>query len=188
MPCTAIKRSRRRGLIKKPDTKREFRLSTQNMEAPLGAGCVETSQGPLSSPVLLQLPVSPSLSSVLSPFSLLSSRHSHSQTYSLSTSLTLSSLGNMADYMASQARTKNKVAPSHYPFLLFHGVRCAQFVSSAVVGAIMFYFIVRPLPASIAHRIMLTRSVSSRPRSLVYPVDIYLGTRAHIPISPIIGC
>ena len=48
----------------------------------------------------------------------------------------------MADYMASIPKTKNKVAPSHYPFLAFHAVRCAQLVSSLIVGAIMFYFIV----------------------------------------------
>lgn len=36
---------------------------------------------------------------------------------------------------------KTKVAPSKYPKLPFHGLRCAQLVSSIIVGAIMLYFI-----------------------------------------------
>lgn len=34
-----------------------------------------------------------------------------------------------------------KTAPSHYPRLLFHGIRTVQLISSLVVGAIMSYFI-----------------------------------------------
>ena len=34
-----------------------------------------------------------------------------------------------------------KTAPSHYPRIPFHGIRCAQLISSLIVGAIMSFFI-----------------------------------------------
>ncbi|KAF1981977.1 hypothetical protein K402DRAFT_215927 [Aulographum hederae CBS 113979] len=37
--------------------------------------------------------------------------------------------------------SRHKTAPTHYPFLLFHGLRSAQLLSSVVVGSIMCYFI-----------------------------------------------
>ncbi|KAF2097839.1 hypothetical protein NA57DRAFT_76646 [Rhizodiscina lignyota] len=36
---------------------------------------------------------------------------------------------------------KSRTKPTNYPFLLFHGLRCAQLTSSIIVAAIMFYFI-----------------------------------------------
>lgn len=33
-----------------------------------------------------------------------------------------------------------KVAPSHYPRFLFHGIRTVQLISSVIVGGIMSYF------------------------------------------------
>lgn len=42
--------------------------------------------------------------------------------------------GNMFD-------RRSKVAPSHYPRVPFHGLRCCQLVSSLIVGGIMSYFI-----------------------------------------------
>ena len=33
-----------------------------------------------------------------------------------------------------------KTAPSHYPRVLFHGIRAMQLISSLVVGGIMSYF------------------------------------------------
>jgi len=41
--------------------------------------------------------------------------------------------------MASFAKTK--VAPTPYPRIFFHGIRCAQALASVVVMSIMFYFI-----------------------------------------------
>lgn len=34
-----------------------------------------------------------------------------------------------------------KTAPSHYPRILFHGLRTAQLLASLIVGGIMCYFI-----------------------------------------------
>jgi len=38
-------------------------------------------------------------------------------------------------------RSRAKIAPTHYPRLLFHGLRAAQLLSSVVVGGIMCYFL-----------------------------------------------
>ncbi len=36
---------------------------------------------------------------------------------------------------------KRRTKPTSYPFLPFHGLRCAQLLSSMIVASIMFYFI-----------------------------------------------
>lgn len=38
------------------------------------------------------------------------------------------------------ALRKDRVKPTHYPQIAFHGIRCAQLVSSTIVASIMFYF------------------------------------------------
>lgn len=36
---------------------------------------------------------------------------------------------------------KDRVKPTHYPFLSFHIIRCVQLVSSIVVASVMSYFL-----------------------------------------------
>ncbi|KAF2669773.1 hypothetical protein BT63DRAFT_371566 [Microthyrium microscopicum] len=43
--------------------------------------------------------------------------------------------------MVPQARARARTAPTPYPRLAFHAIRCAQALSSLVVMAVMFYFI-----------------------------------------------
>lgn len=43
--------------------------------------------------------------------------------------------------MNTNARRRGaKVAPSHYPRIVFHALRFAQLISATVVGGIMAYF------------------------------------------------
>lgn len=43
--------------------------------------------------------------------------------------------------MNTNARRRGaKVAPSYYPRIAFHGLRCAQLISATIVGGVMAYF------------------------------------------------
>ncbi len=57
-----------------------------------------------------------------------------------------------------------KMAPSHYPRLVFHGLRTFQLVSSVIVGGIMSFFIWH-----------LTHDHWSTPWTFIWVGDPYLG-------------